>query len=505
MTTHSSMDNSGRRTIVIGGGIGGLAAALRMQASGFPTLLLEKRHQLGGRAGVFTKNGYTFDTGPTILTPPTLVDDLFSFAGRKAGDYVQLKEIKPKYRLYFSDGTQMEYGGMEDNLPQIERFNPHDVRGYQKFLKRVKPIYELGFEKFGSMPFETIWSMAKMGPAGVWHKAYKSVYGFVASYLKDERLRMAMSFNPLFIGGDPFEATAIYTLITYIEEKHGVWWVKGGTHKLVDGMERLFRELGGEVRLNSEVKQIEVSERRRVKGVTTADGTFHDADLVISNADVARSYTTMIDRRFRRRESDKRFRKAKYSMSLFMVYFGVRKQYPDMAHHSIVFGPRYKGLIKDIFKNRPLPDDFSTYLHIPTRTDPELAPPGCETMYACTPVSNLDNGIDWEERKESFKEHILSTLDRRVLPGLLDNLDVVSVFTPKDYDVELNSYKGAAFSLRPTLLQSGFFRPHNRSQDVKGLYLVGAGTHPGAGVPSVLMSAALTTKMIMRDIQRGKV
>ncbi len=493
-----------KQVVIIGGGLGGLAAAVRMQSAGHSVTLLEKRHQLGGRASVFTEKGYTFDTGPTIITPPFLINELFEFAGKNVADYVELVKVSPKYRLYFSDGTFMNYGGYEDNIEQIEKFNPADVEGYEKFLKAAKPIYELGFEQLGSMPFETIWSMAKLAPAGIRYRAYRSVYGMVSAYLKDPRMRIAMSFNPLFIGGNPFTATSIYTLITYIEEKHGVWWARGGTHKLVAAIERLFKELGGECHLNSEVNLIEVSDSNYVKGVTTTDGVFYDADIVISNADVANTYMKLVDKKvFRKRNGDGRYKRAKYSMSLFMTYFGVEKQYPDMVHHSIVFGPRYKELLDDIFKKKVVPDDFSTYLHIPTRTDPELAPPGCETMYACTPVANLDSGTDWESKKEEFSNHILSTLDKRVLPGLVDNLAVKRTFTPANYETELNSYKGAGFQLQPLLTQSGYFRPHNRSRDVKGLYLVGAGTHPGAGVPSVIMSADLTTQMIFDDIERG--
>jgi phytoene desaturase len=496
------VDQKDKDVIVIGGGLGGLSAAIRMQAAGYPVTLLEKRDQVGGRAGVFTKKGYTFDTGPTIITPPFLIDDLFQAAGRETSDYVDLMRVSPKYRLYFSDGTQMDYSGYEDNIEQVEDFNPKDVEGYRKFLEKVKPIYELGFEKFGSMAFDSLFAMAKVAPAGIRYKAYKSVYGFVASYVKDPRLRMALSFNPLFIGGDPFEATAIYTLITYIEEKHGVWWVRGGTHKLVEAMRSVFEELGGTVKLNSEVQSIDVSDDKQVKGIATVNGDYYSTDVVISNADVAHTYMDLIDSKYRNKNSDKRYKKAKYSMSLFMLYFGVNKQYPDMTHHSIVFGPRYKGLIKDIFKHNIVPDDFSTYLHIPTRTDPELAPSGCEAMYACTPVTNLDSDTDWDEKKEGFKDHILEGLDERVLPGLLDNLDVVSIFTPQDYKTEFNAHKGTGFSLRPILLQSGWFRPHNRSRDVKGLYLVGAGTHPGAGVPSVIMSADITTDLIKEDLAK---
>ncbi|TXT54529.1 MAG: Phytoene desaturase (lycopene-forming) [Candidatus Thorarchaeota archaeon] len=494
-----------KEIVVIGGGLGGLAASIRMQAAGHSVTLLEKRHQLGGRAGVFERKGYVFDTGPTILTPPMVVDDLFQTAGKETSEYVQLEKVSPKYRLYFSDGSKMDYSGEEENISQIEKMSPKDVEGYKKFLKRVKPIYELGFEKFGSMPFESIFQMAKMGPAGLKHKAYRSVYGFVSSYVKDPRLRIAMSFNPLFIGGNPFTTTAIYTLITYIEEKHGVWWVKGGTHKLVEAMGQLINDLGGQYHLNSEVSQIHVTDKKRVKSVETIDGSVYDADIVISNADTAHTYMSLIDSKYRKKNKDKRYRKAKYSMSLFMTYFGVKKKYEDMVQHSIVFGPRYKDLIEDIFKKHIVPDDFSTYLHIPTRNDQSLAPPGCEAMYACTPVTNLEGEVNWEEKKDEFRDHILGTLDKSVLPGLLDNLEVAEVFTPADYEREFHSFRGSGFQLQPILLQSGSFRPHNRSKDVKGLYLVGAGTHPGAGVPSVIMSADITSQCIFEDIEKEKI
>ncbi|UCH03459.1 MAG: phytoene desaturase [Candidatus Thorarchaeota archaeon] len=433
------MDNSnlgqGKNAVIVGSGLGGLAAAVRMQAKGFQVTLIEKRHQLGGRAGVFTKDGYTFDTGPTIVTPPTVIDEVFEAADRNREDYVEMVNVSPKYRLYFSDGTHMDYGSYEDNLKEIQRISPEDVEGYQRFMAKTKPVYELGFEVFGSIPFETIWSMAKMAPAGILHQAYRSVYGRVSSFVKDERLRMALSFNPLFIGGNPFDVTSIYTLITYIEEKHGVWWVRGGTHKLVEALEKLFKELGGEVVLNSEVERIEVSKKRRVTGVSTKEGKHYDAGIVISNSDVANTYMNLIEPEFRLWNSDRRYKKAKYSMSLFMVYFGVEKKYPDMTHHSIVFGPRYKELLNDIFKHNVIPDDFSTYLHIPTKTDPQLAPEGCEAMYACTPVSNLDSKTVWEEKKDEFRDHILSTLDRNILPGLIGqgkSRTIVSLLDERD-------------------------------------------------------------------------
>lgn len=491
---------NGHTVIVIGGGFGGLTAAIRLQAAGFNVTILEKRHQLGGRAGVFIKEGFTFDTGPTIITPPFVIDDVFYAARREPRDYFELVPIEPHYRLYFADGTRFDYGSMEENLEQIRQFNSADEKGYQKLITKLEPIFNLGFEKFAARPFESLLSMIKIVPAAIRLKSYKSVYGFIANYIKDERLRMAFSFNPLFIGGNPFTATSVYTLITYLEAKYGMLWVRGGTHKLVEALKRLFIELGGITQLNTEVTQIRISDKPYyVTGVVTRSGKEYDADIVVSNADIATTYMKLIDKKYRKKNSDKRYQKAKYSMSLFMIYFGTNKTYSEMNHHNIIFGSRYKGLIKDIFDHHVLPDDFSIYLHIPTRTDPELAPPGCETFYACIPVTHQDSRIDWEQRKESFSNRVLEYLDSKYLPGLLEHLVVKEVFTPLDFERELLAYKGNAFQLQPIMTQSGWFRPHNRSRDVNGLYIVGAGTHPGAGVPSVFLSAKITTEQIFKD------
>ena len=485
---------------MIGGGFGGLSAAVRLQAAGYQVTLLEKRHQLGGRAGVFEREGFRFDTGPTIVTPPFVVEDVFRDAGKNPADYIELVPIDPHYRLHFFDGTHFDISSVEEITKQIEELSPNDVKGYHKWLKKLKPIYELGFEKFAMTPFESIWSMVKIVPAAIRLQSYKSVHGLVASNMKHNHLRMAFSFLPLFIGGNPFTATSVYSLIAYLENEYGMLWVRGGTHRLVEALERLFKELGGTVKLNSEVTKIEVNDKdRKVTGVITADGNQHPADIVVSNADVAITYMNLIDKKYRRKNSDRRYKKAKYSMSLFMVYFGTKKTYPEMPHHNIIFGPRYKELIEDIFKRHILPDDFSIYLHVPTRTDPELAPHGCETFYACVPVTHQDSGIDWEQMKESFKEKVLQYLNDNYLPGLLDNLVVSEVFTPLDFEREFNAYKGNAFQLQPLLSQSGSFRPRNRSRDVKGLYIVGAGTHPGGGVPSAFLSGKISTDLIFED------
>jgi phytoene desaturase len=488
------------KIIVIGGGFGGLSAAIRMQAAGYQVTLLEKRHQLGGRAGVFEREGFRFDTGPTIVTPPFVVEDVFRDAGRNPSDYIELVPIHPHYRLHYDDNTHFDIGTVDEIIQQIKEMSPGDVKGYQKWLKKLEPIYKLGFEKFAMMPFKSLWSMVKIVPPAIRLKSYKSVYGLVASYIKNDHLRMAFSFLPLFIGGNPFTATSVYSLIAYLETQYGMLWVRGGTHRLVEALERLFIELGGKIKLNTEVTKIEVDDKeRKVTGVLTENGEHFPTDIVVSNADVAMTYMKLIDKKYRKKNSDRRYKKAKYSMSLFMIYFGTKKTYPEMPHHNIIFGSRYKELIKDIFDRHILPDDFSIYLHVPTRTDPELAPPGCETFYACVPVTNQDSGIDWEQMKEPFKDRVLQYLNDNYLPGLLDNLAVCEVFTPQDYEREFNAYKGNAFQLQPLMSQSGWFRPHNRSRDIKGLYIVGAGTHPGGGVPSVFLSGKITAEQIFED------
>jgi phytoene desaturase len=486
--------------IVIGGGFGGLAAAVRLQAAGYHVTLLEKRHQLGGRAGVFERKGYRFDTGPTIVTPPFVVEDVFHDVGRNPSNYIELVPIHPHYRLHFADGTHFDIGTPDEIIEQINKISPNDVKGYQKWLKRLKPIYELGFEKFAMTPFESLWSMAKIVPSAIRLKSYKSVYGLVASNMKHDHLRMAFSFLPLFIGGNPFTTTSVYSLIAYLESEYGMLWVRGGTHRLVEALERLLKELGGTIHLNSEVTKIEVDEKERnVTGVRTKTGEHFSANIIISNADVAMTYMSLIDKKYRRKNSDRRYEKAKYSMSLFMIYFGTRKTYPEIPHHNIIFSSRYEELVKDIFDRHILPNDFAIYLHVPTRTDPELAPKGCETFYACVPVTHQDSGIDWEQMKEPFRDKVLQFLNDKYLPGLLENLEVVEIFTPQDFEREFNAYKGNAFQLQPLMTQSGWFRPHNRSRDIKGLYIVGAGTHPGGGVPSAFLSGKVSTDLIFKD------
>ena len=494
--TRSNSNN--KNVIVIGSGFGGIAAAIRLQAQGYQVTILERRDQIGGRAGVYKINGFIFDAGPTVITAPFLIEELFKLAGKNMSEYIQLIPVTPYYRIFFNDKTFFDYAHPNNNIQKIAEMNPEDVEGYKHMINDVKPIFDKGFLEMSFKPFDSFASMLKIAPVLFSFKSYLTNYKFVSKYIKNEKLRIVFSFHPLLIGGNPYSVPSIYSLIQYLEKEWGVFFAKGGTTALVHGLARLFTDLGGKIILNAEVSKINV-DAKQVTGVTIADGRKIEASSVISNADVAHTYLNLIDKKYRKKNSDRKYKKAKYSMSLFLIYFGTKKQYPNMKHHTIILGPRYKELLKDIFDKKILTDDFSSYLHVPTRTDPALAPPGCETFYILVPVPHQDSGIDWDTMKNQFKDKILQFLDKEYLPGLLDNLVVSKVFTPKDFETEYLAYKGSAFSLEPIFRQSAYFRTHNRSEDIKGLYFVGAGTHPGAGVPGVMSSAKLTTNLIIQS------
>ena len=491
-------ENINKNVIVIGSGFGGLSAAIRLQTQGYQVTILERREQIGGRAGVYKMDGFIFDAGPTVITAPFLIEELFKISGKKMNDYVELLPVFPYYRIFFDDKTHFDYAHPDNNLTNISEFSPEDLEGYKRMINDVKPIFDKGFLEMSFKPFDSFASMLKIAPALFGLKSYLTNYKFVSKYIKNEKLRIVFSFHPLLIGGNPFSVPSIYSLIQYLEKEWGVFFAKGGTTALVHGLAKLFTDLGGKIELNAEVSQITVS-NNHVTGVTLQNGKTFSSDIVISNADVAHTYMNLIDKKWRKRNSDKKYKKAKYSMSLFLIYFGTKKQYPTMKHHTIILGPRYKELLKDIFDKKILADDFSSYLHVPTRTDPSLAPLGCETFYILVPVPHQDSGIDWDAFKDQFKDKILNFLDKEYLPGLLENIVVSKTFTPIDFETEYLAYKGSAFSLEPIFRQSAYFRTHNRSEDISGLYFVGAGTHPGAGVPGVMSSAKLTTDLILQS------
>lgn len=482
--------------IVIGSGFGGLAAAIRLRAKGYRVTVLEALDQPGGRARVFKRDGYTFDAGPTVITAPYLLDELFGLTGRHMRDYVELMPVDPFYRVIFNDGTRFDYVGDEARLlAQIETFEPRDVDGYRRLARQAERIFDVGYTKLADRPFDRASDMARVIPAMIRLGSHRSVYGMVSSYIRDERLRQLLTFEPLLVGGNPFSTTSIYLLIHWLERKWGVHFARGGTTAIVTGLVRLLEEMGGELRLNSPVDEIELR-GGRVTGVVTSGGERMPADLVVSNADPSYVFSRMLKGSTRSLAGGGLPRPGmRQSMSLFVAYFGSRKQYPELAHHTILMGPRYRELLQDIFTRKILADDFSLYLHAPTRSDPSLAPAGHESFYVLSPVPNTRSRIDWTQEAEPYFNRILSVLEERLLPGLRENLTTPSFLTPADFETTLRSVDGAAFGPEPILTQSAYFRYHNRSP-IPGLYFVGAGTHPGAGVPGVLSSAKVLERVI---------
>jgi phytoene desaturase len=484
------------KAIVIGAGFGGLAAAARLRAMGHQVTVLEAGSQPGGRARAFDRDGFHFDAGPTVITAPYLFDELFELFGKNRHDYFDLVPVDPFYRVAFQDGRHFDYVGDDERLfDQIASFNPQDVDGYKKLVEHSQRIFDVGYTQLVDADFSRFGHMMRIVPDLIRLRAYKSLYGLVARYIQDDSLRQVFTFQPLLIGGNPFRAPGIYLLIHWLERKWGIHFAMGGTTAIVKGLTTLLGEVGVEVRLNAPVDHIEV-QSGRAKGVLLEDGTFIDADLVVSNADPASVYTKLIDSSVRRKHTDASIARKKYSMSLFVGYFGTNKTYPDLAHHSILLGPRYRELLTDIFDRKKLADDFSLYLHAPTRTDPSLAPPGGESFYVLSPVPNQQSGIDWSVEGPRYMDRILDALDAQHLPGLRDNLATQFHVDPRYFEGELRSYRGAAFGPEPTLRQSAYFRFHNRSEDVAGLYFVGAGVHPGAGLPGVLSSAKVLERVV---------
>lgn len=487
---------------VIGSGFGGLAVAIRLQAAGFKTVMFERRDLPGGRAYVYRDRGFTFDAGPTVITAPVCLEELFSVAGRSMEDYVKLVPLTPFYRLFWEDGYRFDYSSDAATLfDQIRKKSPEDAAGYQRFLRYSEAVFAIGYEKLAHVPFLSPWSMLRILPRLIRFRADRSVYRTVARYIRDPHLRQAFSFHSLLLGGNPFSASSIYTLVHALERKWGVFFPVGGTGALVRALAALFRELGGEMRLNAEVERI-TTDRGRVTGVIMKSGKGEAFDLVVSNADVVHTYDRLLADEPRAAGMRRRLKRMSQSMSLFLIYFGARRKYPHLVHHNVIFGPRYRGLLADIFDNGHLAEDFSLYLHAPSCTDPSLAPPGCETFYVLSPVPNLGKlAVNWGSEGEVYAERILRYLEQRYMPGLRSAMVTQRIFTPADFEAEFNAYQGSAFSLAPTLLQSAYFRVHNRDPKLWGLYFVGAGTHPGAGIPGVIGSAKTTAGIIFRDLK----
>ena len=491
----STPPDSRPRAAVIGSGFGGLAAAVRLGARGYRVTVFEKLEAPGGRACVHRQDGFTFDAGPTIVTAPFLFEELWALCGRRLSDEIELRACDPFYRIRFHDGATFTYNGDSEAMrAEVARFSPGDVEGYSRFMRKSEEICRIGFEQLGDEPFNSPMDMAKIAGELIRLQGYRSVYGLVSQYLKDERLRTVFSYHPLLIGGNPFRASAIYCLIAHLEKRWGVHYAMGGTGRLVSGLVDLIEGQGGEVRCGAEIESIIVKDGA-ARGVRLASGKSVEADIVVSNADSAWTYMKLLPASARRRWSDARMKRQHSSMSLFVWYFGARRQYPDVGHHTILMGPRYRGLLHDIFDRKALAPDFSLYLHRPTATDPSLAPPGCDAFYVLSPVPNLAGGQDWAVEAEPYRRKIAKALEDSILPGLTREIATSRVTTPQDFQDRLLSYRGAAFGIEPVLLQSAWFRPHNLSEDVRNLFLVGAGTHPGAGLPGVLSSARILDKV----------
>lgn len=484
--------------IVIGAGVGGLAGAVRLGALGYRVLVIDRLDKPGGRAYVYSDHGFTFDAGPTIITAPWVFEELWTLCGRRMADDVELRSLDPFYKIRFDDGTMFSYSADLDTMrDEVARIDPSEVAGFDAYLKASADIYKVAFEELAAKPFHSFALMAKCALDLVRLGGHQSVYSKVGRYFKNEKLRIAFSFHPLLIGGNPFTTTAYYCLIAHLERTFGVHYAVGGTGAMVQGICGLIEGQGGTIRLNTDVDEI-LTSAGQVRGVRLGNGEVIQADVVVSNADAAFTYGHLLRNSPRRRWTDSRLARARYSMSLFVWYFGTSRRFESVYHHTMLLGPRYRELLDDIFQNKVLADDFSLYLHRPTASDPSLAPPGCDSFYVLSPVPHLGSGVDWNEHAERYRQAIERRLESTLLPGLSSAIVSSRVLTPLDFRDRLGSVNGAAFSLEPQLLQSAWFRPHNRSEEVAGLYLVGAGTHPGAGLPGVVSSAKILDQVVPR-------
>ncbi|KQM23271.1 phytoene dehydrogenase [Sphingomonas sp. Leaf24] len=487
-----------KTAVVIGAGFGGLALAIRLQSAGVQTSLVEGRDKPGGRAYYWERDGFVFDAGPTVITAPEALQELWQLTGRDMAEDVTLQAVSPFYRLNWPDGTNFDYTNDDTLLrSEIAKLDPGDIAGYARFLEYSAGVYEEGYVKLGHVPFLDFASMIKAAPALAKYQAWRSVYSIVSSFVKNEKLRQALSFHTLLVGGDPMKTSSIYALIHKLERDGGVWFALGGTNKLVAGMVRLFEKLGGTLILNDPVASIDTL-GDRATGVTTKSGTVIAADMVATNADLMHSYKDLLAGSRSAQRKVKRLEKKRFSPSLFVVHFGIKGTWPGIPHHMILFGPRYKGLLADIYDHGVLSEDFSLYLHHPTVTDPSMAPEGHSTFYALCPVPHTGKfPVDWDKIGPILEKRILDEVGRRLIPDIHDRIVTKFSYMPSDFTHDLNAYHGSAFSLEPILTQSAYFRAHNRDDDIPNLYVVGAGTHPGAGIPGVVGSAKATAALML--------
>jgi phytoene desaturase len=489
-----------KKVIIIGAGFGGLALAIRLQSAGVATTVIEARDKPGGRAYVWEREGFTFDAGPTVITDPDCLARLWRLTGQDMAHDVTLLPVQPFYRLNWPDGTNFDYTNDDLKLrSEIAKLSPGDVAGYQRFLDYSAGVFAEGYEKLGHVAFLDFASMLKAAPALAQYQAWRSVYSMVSSYVKNEKLREAFSFHTLLVGGNPMTTSAIYALIHKLEKDGGVWFAKGGTNALIRGMVTLFERLGGHLVLDDPVARIHTV-GDRTTGVTTRSGLHVEAQAVASNADLMHSYADLLDHGRGRRQGQALARK-RWSPSLFVVHFGIEGTWPGIPHHMILFGPRYAGLLKDIYEHGVLAQDFSLYLHHPTVTDPDLAPPGHSTFYALAPVPHMGKlPVDWAQVGPIMEERIFAEIERRLIPDIKSRIKVKFSYAPTDFARDLAAHQGSAFSLEPLLTQSAWFRAHNRDDVISNLYFVGAGTHPGAGIPGVVGSARATAALMLEDL-----
>ncbi|MCS7152419.1 MAG: phytoene desaturase family protein [Bacteroidia bacterium] len=485
-----------KKVVIIGAGFGGLSLGLRLQARGYEVTVLDKQSQPGGHAVRLQERGYTFDMGPSLITAPELIEELFRLAGKRMEDYLTLVPLDPYYRIYFWDGSFLDYTGDAERMKaQIAALSPGEEKAYDAFMERSRQFYKaVIIDGLGERPF-TWRELWKFLPQALRLGAFRSSYSLAARYFRDERLRFTFSFHPLFIGGDPFLAPAVYQMIPYLEKTGGVWYAYGGMHAVAEALAKVFQEIGGTLFLETEAEEIRVR-NGRAYAVRSSKGEF-PADIVVSNADYYHTFTRLLPEPYRLSPFKKQM--LWYSMSAFILYLGVRRTYPErLPHHTIALGPRYKGLVKDIFRRKVLAEDFSLYLHVPTRTEAGMAPPGSESLYVLSPVPNLQAKIDWAKAADTYAEKIIRSLEERIgLKGLRDSIEVRAQFTPEDFMRERNCGFGAAWGPEPVLWQTAVLRPSNRHKRIPNLFLVGAGTHPGAGVPGVLLSAKATERALV--------
>jgi len=492
-----------KRACVIGAGFGGLALAIRLQSAGIATTVIEGRDKPGGRAYFWEREGFTFDAGPTVVTDPDCLRELWAISGHKLEEDVELMPVTPFYRLDWPDGTKFDYSNDEEDLKrEIAKLDPADVEGYYRFLEYSKAVHHEGYVKLGTVPFLDFKSMIKAAPALAKQQAWLSVYAMVSRFIRNEKLREALSFHTLLVGGNPMTTSAIYALIHKLEQDGGVWWTKGGTNRLIAGMVHHFRRLGGTIRIGDPVAKVETA-GDRVTGVTCESGWHRAFDAVASNADIVHSYRDLLGRNQRGWSMGRKLQKKRFSPGLFVVHFGVEGTFDHIAHHTILFGPRYEGLLDDIYKHGVMPEDFSIYLHYPTASDSSMAPEGKSTFYALVPISHMGKlGVDWDVEGPKLEKRILDEISRRLIPDLHERIVTKFSYAPKDFATDLNAHLGSAFSLEPVLTQSAFFRGHNRDDVIGNFYLVGAGTHPGAGIPGVVGSAKATAGLMLQDLAR---